>query len=83
MLQEFHLGVLNDLVNVDCKIEVETRTQLQKFVGRVQQPQKDYKNKRRFIMHALRLLSSVLPKWISSKIFSINLIIFRKCQKEI
>ena len=58
MLQEFHLGELNDLVNVDCKIEAETRTQLQKFVGRVQQPQKGYKNKRRLIMCALLLLSS-------------------------
>ena len=31
MLQTFHLGVLNELANVDCKMETETRTQLQKI----------------------------------------------------
>ena len=30
MLQTFHSGVLNKLANVDCKMEAETRTQLQK-----------------------------------------------------
>ena len=30
MLQTFHLRVLNELVNVDCKMEAETRAQLQK-----------------------------------------------------
>ena len=30
MLQTFHLGVLNKLSNVNCKMEAKTRTQLQK-----------------------------------------------------
>ena len=30
MLQMFHLGLLNELANVDCKMEAETRIQLQK-----------------------------------------------------
>ena len=30
MLQTFHLRVLSDLSNVDCNMEAETRTQLQK-----------------------------------------------------
>ena len=30
MLQMFHLGALNDLAKVDCKMEAETRTQVQK-----------------------------------------------------
>ena len=30
MLQTFHLAVLNELANLDRKMEVETRTQLQK-----------------------------------------------------
>ena len=30
MLQTFHLGVLNELANLDCKMEVVMRTQLQK-----------------------------------------------------
>ena len=29
-LQMFHLGVHNELANIDCKMEAETRTQLQK-----------------------------------------------------
>ena len=35
MLQTFHLGVLNDLSNVDHKMEAETRAaQLQKAYGK-------------------------------------------------
>ena len=30
MLQELHLKVINELANVDCKMETKTRTQLQK-----------------------------------------------------
>ena len=30
MLQTFHLEALNDLSNIDCKMEAETRTELQK-----------------------------------------------------
>ena len=30
MLQTFQLGALNELANVDCKMEAETKTQLQK-----------------------------------------------------
>ena len=32
MLQTFHFGVFNELANVDHKMEVETRTQLQKSI---------------------------------------------------
>ena len=30
MLQTFHLGMVNDLSNVDCKMEAESRAQSQK-----------------------------------------------------
>ena len=30
MLQTFHLGVLTELANIDCKMEAETRAQLKK-----------------------------------------------------
>ena len=32
MLQMLHLGMLNELVNTDCKMEAETRTQLHKSI---------------------------------------------------
>ena len=32
MLQMFHLGVLNDLSNVNCKMEAKTRSQMQKSI---------------------------------------------------
>ena len=32
ILQTFHFGVINELANVDHKMEVETRTQLQKSI---------------------------------------------------
>ena len=35
-LQTFHLGALNELANVGCKMEAETRTQLQNSTRRDQ-----------------------------------------------
>ena len=32
MLRTFHLGVLNKLANVKCKMEADTRVQLQKSI---------------------------------------------------
>ena len=32
MLQTFHLGVLNNLSKVDCKMEAQTSTQLQNIL---------------------------------------------------
>ena len=33
-LETFHLGVLSELGNFDCKMEVETKTELHKSTGR-------------------------------------------------
>ena len=80
VLQELHLKVINDLANVDRKMESETRTQSQKIL--LEEMRKTQEQEMPHDLLTLScLLSSVLPKWISSKISTTNLIIFGKVRK--
>ena len=48
VLQALHLKIIDELFDVDCKMESEARTQLpKKFVGRDKQDKENLKNERR------------------------------------
>ena len=83
VLHELHLKVINKLSNVDRKMEAEMRTQLQKhLLEEISEIKKTPRKKIPHDLHTLScLLSSVLPKLISSKIFTTNLIIYGKVRK--
>ena len=82
MLQDLHLKVINELANVDHKMETEMRTQLQSLLEEINEIKKPSRQETPRDLLALScLVSSVLPKWISSKISTINLIIFGKARK--
>ena len=80
ILQELHLKAVNELSNADCK---KTEISCKKFYWKREPDiRKTFRTRdaSRFA-HYSCLLSSVLPKWISSKISTINLIIFGKARK--
>ena len=84
VLQELHLKIINELANIDHKVESETRTQLQKYLleemNEIRKTLKEREMPHDFLTLSC-LLSGVLPKWISSKISTINLIICEKVRK--
>ena len=54
VLQELHLKVINELANIDFKVESETRTQLQKkFVRRVKRDKENLNNNRQLMICTL------------------------------
>ena len=81
VLQELHLKVINELANIDYKVESETRTQLQKkFVRRDKRDKENLNNNRQLMICTLfsvcylvsrscenlaRKKPSVIKKWLS------------------
>ena len=83
VLQELHLKEINELANMDRKMESETRNQFQKrLLEEINDLKKEFRKK---IPHDLLTFSCLLPgvlsKWISSKISTMNLIISGKARK--
>ena len=72
------LKVINKLSNIDCKMEAELKTQFEEnLLEEINEIKKILRKMTSSDVHDLScLFSSVLPKWIRSKTFTINLILF-------
>ena len=83
ILQELQHKVVIELANVDYKMETETRTQLQKsLLDKINEIKKTLRTRDALgFAYSFLLLSSMLPKWISSEISTINLLIFGKANQ--